>query len=578
MRKLTRIIALTLCLMMLAAFGGAATLAEAKDVVTLTGAIFLESVQSEAIKTDPVSNYIRDRFGVQFEILNDVSGSSWDEQFPVMFASDSLPDVFMLVNDPATSYSGTLKKLIDANAIVCLDDYTDLLADYNSDPILEATMDYHRTFVSPDGKAYAFPMYFGETNYAKGIVCTISLRWDAYDAAGRPPFKNYDELADVLKAMQDVAQPDVNGNKPYAISGWFADGSGWGDWPMINAYLQSVSVKASAMQFHNEDKISEVNKFTDKSSPYYEYLAFMNKCHRLGLIDPDAYTMTWDQYNSEMENGSFLYCGAGWLSDQKNGIISTNLKDENAGFVHFPAPEAYKAFYSGGTWGWGTGASYAISSKCKNVDKAIEVLSWISSQEGSLIMENGPEGMAWNYDESGVPTGIDEYLVMGQFDSESYKLYGSNLYHHLKGYSDGTVLPKYGVTANLRLSDKATELSMKPFEKAAMEHFGATSFTGENWFNRANTTFVLDLLDACGAVPEEYSLSNANIVNHFYNQQFAAIQAGTEEEYNAIVDEMVQFAKDNNAVEIQNYFLEKQNEVKDDLIKIADKISAALAG
>jgi hypothetical protein len=437
-------------------------------------------------------------------------------------------------------------------------------------------MEYNRQFYCPDGKAYAFPMYFGESNYAKGLLNTIALRWDCYAAAGYPEFSNYDELADVLKQMQDVAPADVNGKQPYAVGGWFADSSGWGDWEMLYSYGQSVSNTSAAMQYHNEESISDVNFYTDEESPYWEYLKFMNKCNRLGILDPDSFTMTWDEYNAAIENGSLLYISAGWLTDQKNDICAANVGDEMAGFVHFPAPSDYADYYSGGSWDYGT-TMYAISSKCENIEAAIELLCWISSQEGSLIMENGPEGLAWNFDENGVPVGNDDYLQMGQFDSTSYELYGSNLYHHLKGYSDATPLSQYGgVTANLRLSDQASQLSIKPYEADAMQHFGASSFTDENWLNRANTTFTLNLVSAVGTVPEEYTMNQANIVNEFYNMQFQAIQASTEEEFNAIMAEMIQYAKDNNAEEIQQYYIANQEAAKEKLLPIATQISDAL--
>lgn len=547
------------------------------ELITLTGAILMESIEGSAIKTDPVSDYIRERFGIQFEVISDCSGNTWDEKFPALLASGELPDVFLVVRDPATGYSGTIKKLVEADAIICLDDYPELFKDYNSDPILSATMDYHREFVSPDGKAYGFPMYFGEANYAKGLMNTIALRWDAYEAAGKPEFKNYDELADVLKTMQDKAQPDVNGEKPYAVGGWFGEGSGWGDWELLYSYGQSVVNSSAAMQYKNENEISQINFYTSEDSPYWEYLAFLNKCNRLGILDPDSFIMTWDEYNTQIENGSLLYASAGWLTGQKNNIISTNLNDENAGFVHVKAPEGYKEYYSGGLWDYGTAGTMVISKDCKNIEKAIELLAWISSQEGSLVMENGPEGMAWDYDANGVPVGHDDYLVMGQFDSKSYELYGSNLYHHLKGYSDATPLSKFGgVTANLRLSDKANLLSMTKYEKAAMDFYGAKSFTDENWLNRNNTTFAFNLIEACGAVPEDYTMSQANIVNEFYNKQFVAIQASSEDEFNQIKQEMIQYAKDNGALEIQAYYQNIQNKYASSLLSISEKINAAL--
>lgn len=570
---------MTLACSMLAGSLPALAASEGGDLITLTGAISLESIETTAIKTDPVSDYIRERFGIQFEVVSDCSGNSWNEKFPVSLAAKDLPDVFMLVQDPVNGYSGTIQKLIDADAIVCLDDYPELFEEYNSDPILANEMDYVRTFVSPDGRSYCFPMYFGESNYAKGLVNTIALRWDCYSAVGYPEFANYDELADVLKQMQDVAPPDANGNHPYAVSGWFAEGSGWGDWEMLYSYGQSVATTSSAMQFHGEKSISEINKYTSTESPFYEYLRFLNKCNRLGILDPDSFTMTWDEYNAAIENGSILYISAGWLTDQKNAICADTVGDEMAGFVHMPAPADYADNYSGGNWDWGLASAYCISSKCENIEAAIELLCWISGQEGSLIMENGPEGLAWEYDENGIPVGHEDYLKMGQFDSESYRLYGSNLYHHLKGYSDATPLSKFGgVTANLRLSDKATEISMTPYEKDAMEHFGAESFVDEKWLNRANTTFTANLISAIGSVPDEYMMANANLNDYMYTTQFEVILAPTEEEAEALIQEMIEFAKENKADEIQQYFIDAQSEYLETLLPICDNISAALQG
>ena len=573
--KIRKLLSVMLMAAMIATLFAMPAMAE-DEVITLTGSIFLESIESSSIKHDPVSNYIRDRFGVQFDVICDCAGSTWEERYPALFAADELPDIIKIVSDPATGISGTVRDLVEAGAIVNLDEYPELMADYFADPILAAEADYARNFYGPDGNLWVFPMYFGIADYAKGLLNACALRWDCYDAAGRPEFHNYDELADVLAKMQEVAPLDVNGDKPYAVSGWFADGAGWGDWELLFSFQNMVSANSTAMQWHGESEISDTNYLADRESPYYEYLAFMNKCWRLGILDPDSFTMTWDQYNAEMENGSFLYCSAGWLTDQKNDIICANLNNENAGFVHFPAMEDYKANSSGASWDYGGSTMYAISSKCKNIEKAIEVLAWICSQEGSLIMENGPEGLAWDMVD-GVPVGHEDYLKMGQFDSTSYELYGSNLYHHLKGYSDATPLSQFGgVTANLRLSDAAIDLAIKPYEKAALEHFGADSFSGENYFDRAHTTFAMNLVGSCGSVPDDYVMMNANISNYRYNMQFQAIQASTEEEFEAIIADMIEFAKANGAIEIQEYYKEKQYEVKDTLQAISETLLGAL--
>lgn len=53
---------------------------------------------------------------------------------------------------------------------------------------------------------------------------------------------------------------------------------------------------------------------------------------------------------------------------------------------------------------------FAITSKCEHPEKAIEFLDWCASEEGSRIITQGAEGLAWEM-KDGVPTVTDQYMA-----------------------------------------------------------------------------------------------------------------------------------------------------------------------
>ncbi|QHT59603.1 extracellular solute-binding protein [Paenibacillus lycopersici] len=135
------------------------------------------------------------------------SGDQYNQKYNLMFASNDLPDMFILKStDGRQSARSMLKKLVDADMV---EDLTDVYSQYASDEV----KDYYKSFenktldyASFDGKMYGLPSQ-GDT-YAN--VQILWVRQDWLDKLGLQPPKTVDDLLNVARAFKNQ-DPDGNG-------------------------------------------------------------------------------------------------------------------------------------------------------------------------------------------------------------------------------------------------------------------------------------------------------------------------------------------------------------------------------
>ncbi|MBM7566107.1 extracellular solute-binding protein [Paenibacillus sacheonensis] len=140
------------------------------------------------------------------------SGDQYNQKYNLMFASNDLPDIFLLKStDNKQSARSMLKKLVDADMV---EDLTDAYSQYASDEV----KDYYNTFDNKaldyatfDGKMYGLPSQ-GDT-YAN--VQILWVRQDWLDKLSLQAPRTIDDLVTVAIAFKEK-DPDGNG-KPDTI-------------------------------------------------------------------------------------------------------------------------------------------------------------------------------------------------------------------------------------------------------------------------------------------------------------------------------------------------------------------------
>ena len=115
--------------------------------------------------------------------------------------------------------------------------------------------------------------------------------------------------------MVDAHPTTADGKKVYALSGW----SDWGIWPYMISYPFDMGYTNSGNnQFINNETGEFEDMFTVEDGPLWKALSFYNKAYRMGIMDPEAFTMKNSQYDDKIKNGEVLVCNYNWTQPDKN--------------------------------------------------------------------------------------------------------------------------------------------------------------------------------------------------------------------------------------------------------------------
>ncbi|MFC0334409.1 extracellular solute-binding protein [Paenibacillus sepulcri] len=206
------------------------------------------------------------------------AGDQYNQKYNLMFASNDLPDIFLLRStDNKQSARSMLKKLVDADMV---EDLTAVYSQYASDEV----KDYYQTFDNKaldyatfDGKMYGLPSQ-GDT-YAN--VQILWVRQDWLDKLSLQAPRTIDDLVTVARAFKEK-DPDGNGKADtigLSMQNQFMDPGFTVAIPIFNAYSAYPKswVKDSSGQLV-WGGIQEQNK---------QALQVLADMYKEGMIDPE---------------------------------------------------------------------------------------------------------------------------------------------------------------------------------------------------------------------------------------------------------------------------------------------------
>ena len=136
---------------------------------------------------------------------------------------------------------------------------------------------------------------------------------------------------------------------------------------------------------------------------YEKLLRFLNKAQKMGLIDPDSSTQTWDNITAKTSQGKMLVDIWSWLGQPR--INSDANKAKGIGFMLAPLQDM--DIYSDGFAPDGGDAILAVGAKAKNKQRLVDFLNWLYSPEGVYAMAQNaggpvcPEKLCWTRSSEG---------------------------------------------------------------------------------------------------------------------------------------------------------------------------------
>ncbi len=315
------------------------------------------------------------RTGVDLDITV-VAASSSSNNINVRIASKNLPHIFSGITADMAADLGA------QNAIEKLDENLDLMPNFK-EIFFDNTEEYNTTdfanwIKSADGHIYQFPVWDIQRDVNHGLL----YRKDIFDKHGLKMWNSTEEFYQTLKKLKEL-YPESNPLSSKTKAEIFVDFAGMWN---IRSY------KTWTPYFDEEAGVWK-QSLTDPKMK--EIADFLKKLYNEGLMDPEFLTNTEAAWTAKMTNKSSSFVTFDWIGRLEQ--FTTNAQESVPGYdLRFANPIGTgKVRTLDKVWG---GSSVA---KKENSDKAMQILDYMLSESGAILMTMGVEGVSFEYDENG---------------------------------------------------------------------------------------------------------------------------------------------------------------------------------
>jgi putative aldouronate transport system substrate-binding protein len=412
------------------------------------------------IQSDPVAKEIEKRLGIKLDT------AAFDEnKMKLMLADGDLPDIMMVDHK-------YIKQMIEGNQIIDMDDYLQT-SGQDIEKGMSETLEYFRQNMSEgQNKLYFLPIHTGTSKEIGAAAPQYEYsvgfwtRWDLYKELGYPAINSTDDFLNLLAEMQKMYPKTEDGKKVYGVSAYNG-----GLWPFIiqNAFADGYYNGPGVYVQDVEGKAYEL--LTDESSTFWNSMRYFFKANQMGLLDPEAFTQQMDQYSAKLDNLQLLSSIANWWTGGGNKKLAAAGNPE-AGYAMIPITGT--GIYKGGMspTGW-SGKYLAISKNSKHPERAMELLNFLFTPDGSRLVVNGVEGEHWAIVD-GKPEMTEETIEASKTMESFGHITGVGKYGNLQGIDDLVVHSGDNGLINLFYSPKIFQTRLTPLDKAYSEYYGGT--------------------------------------------------------------------------------------------------------
>ncbi|MBS6677929.1 MAG: sugar ABC transporter substrate-binding protein [Clostridiales bacterium] len=322
-----------------------------------------------------------------------LTGQTAEEAVGTMIAGGEYPD-FIDGGDG-------MAQLYDAGALVALDEYID---DYPNikEYLTEQEWDKLR---QEDGHIYwinQFQNIYGEEKATTHNDEAFWIQTRVLEWAGYPEVKTMDQYFDLIEAYQEAnpTMEDGTENIPYTILC-----EDWRYFCLENApqFLDGYPNDGSVIVDPEELKVIDYNT-TPTAVKYFQKL---NEEYHKGIVDPESFTQTYDEYIAKLSTGRVLGMIDQWWNFAYN--VNDSLKQQGLdeqGCDYVPLPITIEEgiqnrwHCSGSVLNEASGL--AITTSCEDVEGALQFINDLLSQEVHDLRYWGVEGEDYEVDENGL--------------------------------------------------------------------------------------------------------------------------------------------------------------------------------
>ena len=346
---------------------------------------------SEINDDNEIQQIIADKTGVKVKETW-LTGQTAEEAVGMMITGGELPDFIC-------GGSGQ-SQLYDADVLVALDDYLD---DYPNIKNFFTQQQWDQ-LRQDDGHIYWIPQFSNIKGEEK--VCTHNdeafwiqarvLKWADY-----PEIRTMDQYFDLIERYNEAnpTMEDGTENIPYTI---LCDD--WRYFCLENApqFLDGYPNDGSCIVDPETLTVIDYNT-TDTAVKYFQKL---NEEYQKGIVDPESFTQTYDEYIAKLSTGRVLGMIDQWWDfaySAGDAIKSAGLDAQGCDYIPLPITidESVKNQWhcSGGVLNVSDGL--AITTSCEDVEAALQFVDDLLSQDIHNLRFWGVEGVDYNVDDNG---------------------------------------------------------------------------------------------------------------------------------------------------------------------------------
>lgn len=345
---------------------------------------------------DVVTKKVKDDLNVDVEFL-----VGDDTKLNTFFAGGDMPDIITVfdvnssVAQKADSWAYSLQDLAD--------NYDPYFYKVASDQTLS-------WFSMEDGKTYGYPDYSNtQEDYDSGDIfakTAFIIRKDVYEALGKPSMGTQEEFLDVLSQIKEK-YPDLI---PFGFNNFEVDGtSSLGD--VFQDFI-GVPLANDDGTFYNRNL----------NEDYVSWISTFSQAYRNGCISDDSFTddnTAWQEKESIGKYACIMLEG----TPQQSGFLTTfaNANPDSA-YIAIDGPQSTvgnkPTLNQAGISGW---MITYVSKTCADPAKAIQMYTYLLSDEGEILTNYGVEGETYSINADGKYELLPEVKELSETDNDRYK-------------------------------------------------------------------------------------------------------------------------------------------------------------
>jgi len=354
---------------------------------------------------------LENRLNIKLTILGPASSDDYNTAVNAMLVSGEYPDLLYF---DWTQYSGGAMAGVEDGVIVPISEIPEYKEKVpNWFKVIEENDEVRRAVTQDDGSIVTFCHW--EPNIARSAYWGYAIRKDWLDRLGLEVPTTIDEAYEVLKAFKEQ---DANGNGdpndeiPFSCCNW------WGTaHPGFDTLAAAFSLKVNVM--YRDPQTGKIAYWTEYNNGenFKSYVETMRKWYEEGLIDEEFVSQKYDGWTAKItgDKAGMFFCFPDSVQGWEDSIKQT-LKDNNYsnpddvciyGLVPLKGIDGVPYTYDNDnamvSFAGANQPTVITTAAVKNghIDKCLELLNYLYSEEGSELNNWGVEGVSYTKDADG---------------------------------------------------------------------------------------------------------------------------------------------------------------------------------